>query len=99
MSSPSRGHLIHRCLHPTHRWTGDPFGAIVLSSIPWLGRVPVDTTDARGSGMGKYDRWNAFFAGMESDEVVLTLEELEEADRKSTRLNSSHVKSAYAVFC
>ena len=29
--------------------------------------------------MGKYDRWNAFFAGMESDEVVLTLEELEEA--------------------
>src|SRR5690606_22341556 len=33
----------------------------------------------RGSGIGKYDRWNAFFAGMESDEVVLTLEELEEA--------------------
>src|SRR5690606_6510852 len=31
--------------------------------------------------------------------AALNREELEIADRKSTRLNSSHVKSSYAVFC
>src|SRR3712207_2031132 len=29
----------------------------------------------------------------------LTMEELEKLDRKSTRLNSSHAKISYAVFC
>src|SRR5207302_4620746 len=30
---------------------------------------------------------------------VTTLVEIAESDRKSTRLNSSHVKISYAVFC
>src|SRR5690606_41787112 len=30
---------------------------------------------------------------------VVVLDEIEKADRKSTRLNSSHVKISYAVFC
>src|SRR5690606_39802261 len=33
------------------------------------------------------------------DEVPVTLETGAERDRKSTRLNSSHVKISYAVFC
>src|SRR5690606_41599594 len=31
--------------------------------------------------------------------LVAVLDALEAVDRKSTRLNSSHVKSSYAVFC
>src|SRR5690606_40605520 len=34
------------------------------------------------------------------DNANMTVDEAtEQADRKSTRLNSSHVKSSYAVFC
>src|SRR5690625_5767747 len=32
-------------------------------------------------------------------EQALNLDEAEKRDRKSTRLNSSHVASSYAVFC
>src|SRR5690606_39922831 len=32
-------------------------------------------------------------------QLLETPEELNQADRKSTRLNSSHVKISYAVFC
>src|SRR5437667_7756691 len=31
--------------------------------------------------------------------VALALDDLEEEDRKSTRLNSSHITISYAVFC
>src|SRR5690625_911795 len=31
--------------------------------------------------------------------TVLTADQVDEADRKSTRLNSSHVAISYAVFC
>src|SRR5690625_5729432 len=36
---------------------------------------------------------------MESGREKMTREEVEETDRKSTRLNSSHVAISYAVFC
>src|SRR5690606_23752413 len=36
---------------------------------------------------------------VEDDDVVDAVEELGPEDRKSTRLNSSHVKISYAVFC
>src|SRR5690606_40019915 len=35
----------------------------------------------------------------EKDELLPWLEEVSKKDRKSTRLNSSHVKISYAVFC
>src|SRR5690606_27932324 len=34
-----------------------------------------------------------------AEDTELELNRLEQADRKSTRLNSSHVKNSYAVFC
>src|SRR5690606_41076631 len=37
--------------------------------------------------------------GAEDDFSVRNLTEMVRADRKSTRLNSSHVKISYAVFC
>src|SRR3712207_3359801 len=39
------------------------------------------------------------FVNMPYDEVVAILSSLEEEDRKSTRLNSSHANISYAVFC
>src|SRR5690349_22799698 len=38
-------------------------------------------------------------AGAHGEEVVQPDGERDEADRKSTRLNSSHVEISYAVFC
>src|SRR5690606_40599087 len=37
--------------------------------------------------------------GVEADDVIATLVQRAREDRKSTRLNSSHVKISYAVFC
>src|SRR3989442_2907165 len=38
--------------------------------------------------------------GLQADQRLLqTGNDLEKADRKSTRLNSSHVRISYAVFC
>src|SRR3989442_9392215 len=39
------------------------------------------------------------FATRRAEEPVGTVTVLSEADRKSTRLNSSHVRISYAVFC
>src|SRR2546426_7663786 len=53
------------------------------------------------------DKWGQFFPGAESlDELLAQLgrgiaqmQSLLERDRKSTRLNSSHLVISYAVFC
>src|SRR5690606_42050299 len=37
--------------------------------------------------------------GLAEAEVIARLQSLLDEDRKSTRLNSSHVKISYAVFC
>src|SRR5690606_36675970 len=39
------------------------------------------------------------YASMEKEKTDLDRSEFREIDRKSTRLNSSHVKISYAVFC
>src|SRR5690606_42048277 len=51
----------------------------------------VDEVSRRGIGLPLLIRF--------SDILRRRVEELNEADRKSTRLNSSHVKTSYAVFC
>src|SRR5690349_22397929 len=38
-------------------------------------------------------------AGAEQDAAVLPVSGFQRTDRKSTRLNSSHVEISYAVFC
>src|SRR5699024_11888107 len=47
-----------------------------------------------GTGMQRYRRIQA-----EVDKPKVEVEEQDETDRKSTRLNSSHVSNSYAVFC
>src|SRR5699024_11476969 len=48
----------------------------------------------------QYDQMEAMLTGIEALEWVDTITENErDLDRKSTRLNSSHVSISYAVFC
>src|SRR5699024_11679023 len=64
--------------------------AVVLSRVPRKGRRQLlDHFGAmlEANGLGNAAR----FAIPETDQI--------EGDRKSTRLNSSHVSSSYAVFC
>src|SRR5215475_13216104 len=75
-------------------------GQIVTMTAPEIGNVgvnPVDFESARP--------WCAGFVVRELSPLVSnwrasgSLHSLLADDRKSTRLNSSHVKSSYAVFC
>src|SRR3712207_8714639 len=47
--------------------------------------------------LGQVIDWPAVLQG--ATRVVLALDESSKADRKSTRLNSSHANISYAVFC
>src|SRR5690606_41214286 len=47
-------------------------------------------------GMARIYGW---LPGPDADVIVETLHRIAYPDRKSTRLNSSHVKISYAVFC
>src|SRR5690606_27854141 len=60
---------------------------IVVSPLIALMKDQVEGLQAKGI------RAAMIFSGMNSREIDITL------DRKSTRLNSSHVKISYAVFC
>src|SRR5690606_41914526 len=52
---------------------------------------------AVGTGINAHPRFGARVVQLLSERCGTALEE--SPDRKSTRLNSSHVKSSYAVFC
>src|SRR5690606_39691409 len=45
------------------------------------------------------EAWNTILDDRQRQHEHVLDEQLEAADRKSTRLNSSHVKISYAVFC
>src|SRR5690349_263809 len=65
----------------------------------WSGRVAFITGGSQGIGRAAAELLAAEGAsvavcGLEADVVVATVR-----DRKSTRLNSSHVEISYAVFC
>src|SRR5690606_4800093 len=53
--------------------------------------------DSDGDGNISLDEFHIFYRGYAIDDAVV--EDIFARDRKSTRLNSSHVKSSYAVFC
>src|SRR5690349_24164479 len=48
--------------------------------------------------LGNFDRWRCD-AAAQFDIIADRLDVLKHLDRKSTRLNSSHVEISYAVFC
>src|SRR5690606_39659067 len=72
---------------------------IFLAGNPTLILAGASDTDRRDAGRALQ------LADQEGDDIVLRVvfggvrQLVKDRDRKSTRLNSSHVKSSYAVFC
>src|SRR5207249_8422503 len=64
-----------------------------VTSTAWPGRAPV----AVASGMER--RWQGGLGGPLLPTVGPAIAMIGRRDRKSTRLNSSHVSISYAVFC
>src|SRR3712207_8583950 len=65
-----------------------------------VGRVRVDGEGALVEGLRRGEVPRVVLAVAHQDErVEVSLLQLERADRKSTRLNSSHANISYAVFC
>src|SRR5690349_23373979 len=66
-------------------------------------QTPRRAADARSSrGIARGDgnrRLNAAEEGLGATDGPMVRESRARADRKSTRLNSSHVENSYAVFC
>src|SRR5439155_8309055 len=58
-----------------------------------------DALPISDSSLIKRDETRATLGGYAQDNFVITSRLSLEADRKSTRLNSSHVAISYAVFC
>src|SRR5690348_18145243 len=78
------------------RWTGD-WSSDVCSSDLGVHREHTDRRPARG---GEANDERAAMLKMLSPRLSSWVEEpLDLADRKSTRLNSSHPSISYAVFC
>src|SRR2546427_4028382 len=78
-------------------------GALALTLV--LAAIPASAQDARVEAARKEGKvvWYTSLALSSSERVAKLFEaaypELESADRKSTRLNSSHSQISYAVFC
>src|SRR5690606_39847841 len=70
--------------------------------IRWFDRNGAEQRRAGGSGTGPGEFRDIELPGINGDTLILwdtRLERITRVDRKSTRLNSSHVKISYAVFC
>src|SRR5436305_7755040 len=68
-----------------------PYTTLFRSPTLATARMPVAAID----GPGQYDFWTPGVWGEVQTRMLDTIG----ADRKSTRLNSSHVRISYAVFC
>src|SRR5690606_39917005 len=104
-------HLSVSCLYvaprsprsfPTRRSSDLGFAVGQLAALHLLEQLKVllDAAIAVGAvsaGLGQGAPVLADLLGAEAVHVSLAV--LDELDRKSTRLNSSHVKTSYAVFC
>src|SRR3712207_7554497 len=91
-------------IRPPPRSTLFPYTTLFRSS-PDLPPLP-EALDPTGQGQAVasqealFARVHAFLAATAGQRpLVLLLDDLHWADRKSTRLNSSHANISYAVFC
>src|SRR5690606_39405569 len=71
----------------------------VMASKHLRGDVNLAWPHAEIAVMGAKGAVEIIFREDKGDPAKLTAKEAEYKDRKSTRLNSSHVKISYAVFC
>src|SRR5436305_7804452 len=75
-------------LRPPPRSTLFPYTTLFRSALNLL-RVQTDY-------LARVGAWQQLFQGVQTK---IALAEIMPTDRKSTRLNSSHVRISYAVFC
>src|SRR5256885_11326541 len=68
-----------------------PISLLIGASLPALADQPIHDNLPRMTSPGPYDEF--------TKQVQQKLNELGFEDRKSTRLNSSHLVISYAVFC
>src|SRR2546430_5238557 len=95
-----------RVLAPTFRVLRLPFAAIQRSNRQLLDRFRIDTSCVHADAIRMRPRHVERFDAAHGTEQVLGRVSIEAvgpkrvaADRKSTRLNSSHSQISYAVFC
>src|SRR3989442_8102151 len=72
-----------------------PYTTLFRSVLVVTAYASTDTA-VQAMKLGAYDYITKPF---KLEEIRLTIEKALERDRKSTRLNSSHVRISYAVFC
>src|SRR5207302_9490745 len=99
-------HFVEEVLH---RLQGAPRPVIeAIRRVPWEQESDLPTDVSGEAGYVVHCVEIAFWCGMHRsslEEALIFLAEAggdtdtKEGDRKSTRLNSSHVKISYAVFC
>src|SRR5439155_26125367 len=74
--------------------------AVRRRSVAILGADPTtDDSNLESALIAKREVWGALDALHPRRRAIVIMSELEGIDRKSTRLNSSHVAISYAVFC
>src|SRR5438874_8172360 len=71
--------------------------ALPICSIKWLRSSEQEPRSERRGAFDDED--TAEGAGVRREDRLFQCEMLRSLDRKSTRLNSSHVEISYAVFC
>src|SRR5690606_39770944 len=79
----------------THAFAGkDKKGfALTYATLASIVKYPCSAIDGHQKGNHHRKKYGYF------DTEIATFQKIAEEDRKSTRLNSSHVKISYAVFC
>src|SRR5207245_11050876 len=104
-----RDSLFYLSIHHAPRSTLFPYTTLFRSYYETRGMLDkaedalfdwLDTSDpeAPNSGLAFYERLSAK-NDQDLERGGLPRDEVEEGDRKSTRLNSSHGSISYAVFC
>src|SRR5690606_41780991 len=99
------------CSHPTSHWTPSPVHSLFFFSLSGDHRHLHSFPTRRSSDLSEY-HWHQWGVPRQllhrlhspfphpSPRFFLWLrQQRKKLDRKSTRLNSSHVKISYAVFC
>src|SRR5690606_41116172 len=89
----SRGLTLCLALAFSHAWAQQPAASGERVALP---QAPLPLEDLR-TFAEVFDRIKAAYVEPVDDKTMLA--NAIKGDRKSTRLNSSHVKTSYAVFC
>src|SRR5690606_40250114 len=98
LSSQPSDSLRHLHAFPPRRSSDLGFAMTILSAA--IKAIPDDIVEAaRLDGLKGFGMFRYITIPSVRPALVVVLTTIAMADRKSTRLNSSHVKISYAVFC